>query len=134
MVFGSGGFCLVHTFEYICYVNQINFRFLQGLPQHINLLFDEPLALPDSNQLQLRIKFQGGFVGNVMSVAIDDAAGQHVYKKCFYPDDINDKQTFTLDLADLATPASNVRKISIVFEKSSDFFGRIIIYHLELTT
>lgn len=92
--------------------------------------------MPDSNRLQLQIKFQGGFVGNVMSVALDDATGQNVYKKCFYPDDINDKQIFVLDVTDLKTISSiaNVRKMSIIFEKSSDFFGRIIIYHLELTT
>lgn len=128
----------MQTFKYIyvhllTLVDSILCFSLQGLPQHINLLFNEPLALLDSNQLQLQIKFQGGFVGNVMSVAIDDSTGQKVYKKCFYPDDINDKQTFALDLA-TATPATNLRKISIVFEKSSDFFGRIIIYHLELTT
>lgn len=96
--------------------------------------------MPDANRLQLHIKFQGGFVGNVMSVALDDSTGQNVYKKCFYPDDINDKQTFVFDMTDstatttTVTPVSNVRKISILFEKSSDFFGRIIIYHLELTT
>lgn len=111
---------------------------MQGLPQHINILFDEPLSFPESNRLQLRIKFQGGFVGDVMYVALDDSTGRNVYKKCFYPDDINDKQTFVLDATDLIAEAksseTNVRKISIKFEKSSDFFGRVIIYHLELTT
>lgn len=76
-------------------------------------------------------------MGNVMSIGLDDATGQNVYKKCFYPDDINDKQTFVFDAADSitnTTESSTVRKISITFEKSSDFFGRIIIYHLELNT
>lgn len=71
-----------------------------------------------------------------MQIALDDSTGQNVYKKCFYPDDINDTQTFILDATDLiaVTSVTNVRKISITFEKSSDFFGRIIIYHLELST
>lgn len=83
-----------------------------------------------------------------MNVVLDDSTGRNVYKKCFYPDDINDKQTFIFDAPDSteltsATDTigitnteivSNVKKISITFEKSSDFFGRIIIYHLELLT
>lgn len=118
----------------------------QGLPQQINLLFNEPVAFRNSSRLQLQIKFQGGFVGNVMSVTLDDSTGRNIYKKCFYPDDTNDKQTFILDAADSigVTPVTNsiklpnneimtnVRKISITFEKSSDFYGRIIIYHMEL--
>lgn len=77
-------------------------------------------------------------MGNVMTIALDNMNNENVYKKCFYPDDINDKQTFPLDATDLTTDMPNsqtiatVQKISITFEKSSDFFGRIIIYHLEL--
>lgn len=70
-----------------------------------------------------------------MIVSIEDSNSQNIYKKCFYPDDINDMQTFKLnDNAEMLDGKSleNVKKLSILFEKSSDFFGRIIIYHFEL--
>lgn len=109
----------------------INFVvFDQGLPQSINIAFTEPL---DLTSCQLKVKFQGGFVGSVMTISLDDASSQNIYKKSFYPDDINDMQAFVLDDApSTETTLNNVKKLSIVFEKSSDFFGRIIIYHLEL--
>lgn len=82
---------------------------------------------------QLRVKFQGGFVGSVMTISVDDSSGQQIYKQSFYPDDINDMQTFSLaDDPSTKNTLINAKKLSIVFEKSSDFFGRIIIYHLEL--
>lgn len=98
-------------------------------------MFSEPLESLDLISCQLLIKFQGGFVGSVMTVSLDNSNSQNVYKKSFYPDDINDMQTFAL--SDGATAESgkmleNIRKMSILFEKSSDFFGRIIIYHLEM--
>lgn len=49
----------------------------------------------------------------------------------FYPDDVNDLQTFLLNV-DGSSSVENVKKIQIVFDKSSDFFGRVIIYHLEM--
>lgn len=67
-----------------------------------------------------------------MTVSLDDSSSQNVYKKCFYPDDINDMQHFTLDAESSGKNLENIKKLSIVFEQSSDFFGRIIIYHLEL--
>lgn len=67
-----------------------------------------------------------------MTVSLDDTSNQNVYKQCFYPDDINDMQIFTLNEEADGKTMENVRKLSIAFEKSSDFFGRIIIYHLEL--
>lgn len=84
---------------------------------------------------RLKFKFQGGFVGCVAIVSLEDSNSQSIYKNCFYPDDINDMQTFMLnDKADVSDGKAleNVKKLSILFEKSSDFFGRIIIYHFEL--
>lgn len=108
------------------------YLFLQGLPQNINIVFNEPLESLDLSTCQLKIKFQGGFVGSVMTVSLADSNSKHVYEKSFYPDDINDLQAFTLDAESNRKTVENVKKISIVFEQSSDFFGRIIIYHVEL--
>lgn len=80
----------------------------------------------------MKIQFQGGFVGSVAHLTITDATSQIVHKTTFYPDDINDIQSFPLAENNESTLLTNVKKLSISFEKSSDFFGRIIIYHMEL--
>lgn len=68
-----------------------------------------------------------------MHVSIEDSNSQNIYKNYFYPDDVNDMQSFTLGNSDGNQKSlANVKKLSIVFEKSSDFFGRVIIYHLEM--
>lgn len=68
-----------------------------------------------------------------MHVSIEDSNSQNIYKNYFYPDDVNDMQSFTLGNSDANQKSlANVKKLSIVFEKSSDFFGRVIIYHLEM--
>lgn len=72
-------------------------------------------------------------MGNVMHLKLINLTGENIYTKSFYPDDINDTQFFPLD-ADATESLVNVKKMSIVFEQSSDFYGRIIIYHLEMLT
>lgn len=94
-------------------------------------MFNEPIESLDLHSCQLKIKFQGGFVGSVMNVTINTSDNPNAYKQSFYPDDINDTQTFTLGNNLDGKTLTNVKKLSILFEKSSDFFGRIIIYHLE---
>lgn len=102
------------------------------MPQNINITFNEAIEKLDPTTCRLVVKFQGGFVGSVLHLKLDNATGQNVYLKSFYPDDINDTQIFTL--GDGTEPLVNIKKISIAFEKSSDFFGRIIIYHLAMQT
>lgn len=104
---------------------------LQGLPQHINITFSQPIAAINLSTARLRIKFQGGFVGSEMRFNISDASGQSVYTNTFYPNDVNDLQTFLLS-TEGSSSVENVKKIQIIFDKSSDFFGRVIIYHLEM--
>lgn len=104
---------------------------LQGLPQSINLVFNDPLELLDLSSSCLKIKFQGGFVGSVMTISLDTSDNSSAFKQSFYPDDINDMQSFSLSNTSDGKKLTNVKKLSIKFEKSSDFFGRIIIYHLE---
>lgn len=109
----------------ICFV-------LQGLPQQINIAFAEPISVPTNGSTSnLRIKFQGGFVGSEMRLNLINTSGESAYKNTFYPDDVNDLQVFPL-IASSADVLDNIRKVEIVFDKSSDFFGRIIIYNLEM--
>lgn len=70
-----------------------------------------------------------------MTISLDDSNNQNVYRKSFYPDDINDMQIFVLndnEMTESGKKLTSVRKLSVSFEKSSDFFGRIIIYHFEM--
>lgn len=66
-----------------------------------------------------------------MRLGISNATGEKIYTNTFYPDDVNDMQTFELNM-DGSSTLENVRKLEMIFDKSSDFFGRIIIYHLEM--
>lgn len=72
-------------------------------------------------------QFQGGFAGKNCSVTLDDKSGKTIHEQPFYPDDINAKQTF-----DLGSSVECVQKVKFSFEGSTDFFGRIIVYNLEL--
>lgn len=46
-----------------------------------------------------------------------------------YPEDVNRKQNFDLPQED---KQEGVKSLRIVFEQSSDFFGRITVYDLQL--
>ena len=49
----------------------------------------------------------------------------------FFPEDVNRKQTFSIQDRQLGHKKS-CEHLRIVFEQSSDFFGRIVIYDLDL--
>lgn len=105
------------------------------MPQSISISLNEPLDANNLKQSSLAVKFQGGFVGSVCHLTLENSEGEAVHNASFYPDDINDRQVFPLidpsrsDAED--NECKNVVKIRILFEKSTDFFGRIIIYNLE---
>lgn len=88
----------------------------QGSPQYIALTFVEPLKIS-----QVQLQFQGGFVGTHCHFVVDDDD-----KVEFFPEDSNKIQNFSLD-QDKCTSS-----LKIVFGGSTDFFGRITIYHLKL--
>jgi len=48
-----------------------------------------------------------------------------------FPEDVNRRQTFALPRAGAAESAS-YDQLKLVFEQSSDFFGRIVVYDLSL--
>jgi len=89
----------------------------QGSPQFILISFHEPQAKIS----QLQIQFQGGFAGNQCHVIINN----DTQKVDFFPDDSNKLQTFPVELTD-------VNQLKISFGGSTDFFGRITIYQLNL--
>ncbi|KII93288.1 hypothetical protein PLICRDRAFT_694498 [Plicaturopsis crispa FD-325 SS-3] len=104
----------------------------QGTPQYIQLQFPHRV-LPTS----LSITFQGGFVGTRCSVtAISSSespgAANWVPLTSIYPEDVNRRQSFDLDTEALSEAGEGVQGLKIVFEESSDFFGRITVYDIKI--
>ncbi|KAJ9071062.1 hypothetical protein DSO57_1000739 [Entomophthora muscae] len=104
-----------------------------GLPQSI--LIDFGAAVTPSS---LRITFQGGFVGltGQLSVALGtDLTCYHPINQVYF-DDINLQQNAQISLdqvpASLLEQASGINRLKITFTESSDFFGRITIYDLDI--
>jgi len=108
----------------------------QGIPQHVELTFENPIV-PHS----LSITFQGGFVGTGCAIYIkclnsSTQEGEHLDSSQwdlldrFFPQDVNRKQTFLIQ--DRSERKKSCEQLRIVFEQSSDFFGRIVVYDLDL--
>ncbi|KAF8481002.1 hypothetical protein DFH94DRAFT_692063 [Russula ochroleuca] len=91
-----------------------------GLPQYIQLAFSSPVT-----PRRISLTFQGGFVGTTCVVATrsQDATGWQKLTQ-IYPEDVNRAQMFDL------TAGDPVKGIKLIFEESSDFFGRITVYDL----
>uniref|UniRef100_A0A1B6D718 F5/8 type C domain-containing protein n=1 Tax=Clastoptera arizonana TaxID=38151 RepID=A0A1B6D718_9HEMI len=89
----------------------------QGSPQWIEVVFNEEKTISS-----IIIQFQGGFVGQDCIFEIKTPQASQIDHP-FYPDDINTPQIFNFE----KICAKSVR---IVFKKSTDFFGRIVIYRL----
>jgi len=87
----------------------------QGSPQFVALTFVEPL-----NISKVQLQFQGGFVGTQCHFLVNDEK-----KMDFFPEDTNKLQNFEL-------VQDKCSSLKIVFGGSTDFFGRITIYHLKL--
>lgn len=110
-------------------VNKVFMNFLnpQGLPQYIHLAFSERV-IPK----RISFTFQGGFVGTQCSVYISSEVGNGWNCLCtIYPEDVNRRQSFELGPS-VDTTQTGVSAVKLVFEQSSDFFGRITVYDLKL--
>ena len=88
----------------------------QGKPQFIHIQFNDGQKRHLS---ELQIMFQGGFAGKSIKIINEDNC-----EVIFYPEDNNKLQKF--QLKDLFSG----NKFKIVFEDSTDFFGRITVYKL----
>ena len=75
---------------------------------------------------ELHIKFQGGFVGKDCYIEdlSDDQEPKQIFS--FYPEDVNSEQVFQL------SESCSVKKVKLVFSTSTDFFGRITIYKMDV--
>jgi len=95
----------------------------QGLPQFIQLFFRDNV-IPK----RLTITFQGGFVGTRCAL-LDRNDGQVI--TTIFPDDVNRQQVFDIP-QDHPKIIEGISSLKLVFEESSDFFGRITVYDLKV--
>lgn len=96
----------------------------QGLPQHILLDFAQEVEVS-----KISLTFQGGFVGKkcvVLGSVKESANDYNIQLGTFYPDDVNSTQVFPV-------PSTQpLKRMKIIFEESTDFYGRITIYKLDV--
>ena len=94
---------------------------LQGSPQFVWFTFEAPVVVET-----VKIMFQGGFVG--LACEFYGGAGKTESEKLgdFYPEDINSEQVFQVG------QKKPVERFQIVFNKSTDFFGRVTIYKVDV--
>ncbi|KAI7818077.1 nuclear receptor 2C2-associated protein [Gamsiella multidivaricata] len=94
-----------------------------GTPQFIVVDFGRKVQIES-----LQIMFQGGFVGKTCQLLAwtDDSEFVEIMK--FYPEDINPLQIFPIAVNDRKITS----RVKIVFESSTDFFGRITVYKLDI--
>jgi hypothetical protein len=93
----------------------------QGDQQFIIVEFPDPVFVS-----KVEIKFQGGFAATDCLLLAGMGSGEWSELEHFYPSDVNSLQVFPCD----RPTAHKVYKLH--FNTSSDFFGRIIVYHLQL--
>ncbi|OSD00819.1 galactose-binding like protein [Trametes coccinea BRFM310] len=104
----------------------------QGTPQYIQLIFPAPV-MPK----RVDITFQGGFVGTRCTVEVlpcDSRDGESIWRTLarIFPEDVNRKQTFELTSTDPELDKGGIESMKVVFEESSDFFGRVTVYDLRV--
>lgn len=93
----------------------------QGEWQWVLILFPTGVKITE-----LQIQFQGGFVGKECWLEGGNTKDSLEKLSDFYPDDVNSLQKFQFCID---YPVSAAR---IIFKTSTDFFGRITIYKLDV--
>jgi len=78
---------------------------------------------------KILVQFQGGFAGKECVLAVGDNESERPENRfLFFPQDSNDVQEFNVD-----SPLTG-STFRITFPSSTDFYGRIILYHLDIFT
>lgn len=92
----------------------------QGPSQWVTLQFPQRVQVT-----QLQVQFQGGFSSR--HSRLEGSQGEETLSKIaeFYPQDTNALQTFSI-------PAVEVDRLKLTLEDTTDFFGRVVIYHLRV--
>ncbi|KAK9306387.1 hypothetical protein QLX08_002906 [Tetragonisca angustula] len=90
-----------------------------GSPQWVIINFEQECEVRS-----FEIEFQGGFVGKNCHLEIGNKETK--FHESFYPEDKNALQVFNLK------NPKKAKTFKFIFNKSTDFYGRIIIYKLSL--
>ncbi|XP_017262419.1 nuclear receptor 2C2-associated protein isoform X1 [Kryptolebias marmoratus] len=93
----------------------------QGECQWVSLDFPKSVRVSE-----IKILFQGGFSAKTCILEGCLREGDFTEISQFYPEDNNCLQSFPIQEA----PA--VDKVKILFENGADFFGRVIVYSLDV--
>merc|ERR1739848_867616 len=93
----------------------------QGSPQWILMEFTEVVHVEE-----LHIMFQGGFTGKECWVEVAKPGEDPAKIQSFFPEDVNQIQKFKLP------ERQSLQRMKLVFNSSTDFFGRITIYKLDI--
>lgn len=93
----------------------------QGECQWVSLEFPQSVKVSE-----VKVQFQGGFSAKTCRLEGIQRDGDFSSIGQFYPEDDNSLQSFPIQEA----PA--VDKVKIIFENSTDFFGRIVVYSLDI--
>lgn len=96
----------------------------QGLPQTLTIELEK-----NSNILSIRIMFQGGFVGLTGKIEVTQNKDDQFVEATSFSNIVDSNDLQTVQLSEAGTPA---RRVRLVFNSSSDFYGRITIYKLEI--
>ncbi|KAF9145907.1 Nuclear receptor 2C2-associated protein [Mortierella sp. GBA39] len=105
--------CLTDNSEETCWNSEA------GTPQFIVIDFGRKVNIET-----FQLMFQGGFVGKTCQVLAWTDASEFVDMMRFYPEDINPLQ--------IKAECQTTSRVKIVFESSTDFFGRITVYKLDI--
>ncbi|ORX37951.1 hypothetical protein BD324DRAFT_623930 [Kockovaella imperatae] len=107
-----------------------------SLPASIHLRFSEPT----DSATHIALTFQGGFVGTKASLYLAsrgqdgrqaDQPGLELGGK-IYPEDKNKRQIFQIPYLSTTNNTTSLTELKIEFETSSDQYGRITLYSVEL--
>lgn len=93
-----------------------------GERQWIKLKFDQLV-----NVTEMKLMFQGGFSSRCVNVFFSQASSPECkVHHSLYPKDLNSLQSFAIE------PATVCDSVVIHFDDFVDFYGRIILYSLDL--
>eukprot|EP01138_Halocafeteria_seosinensis_P005732 gb/GECG01005860.1/.p1 GENE.gb/GECG01005860.1/~~gb/GECG01005860.1/.p1 ORF type:complete len:147 (+),score=17.65 gb/GECG01005860.1/:1-441(+) len=94
----------------------------QGLPQYLDFNFKHYV-----NVTTVSLTFQGGFVGSEIKFYGTSSSKRSdlTYYDTRYAEDSNDEQTFDINI-------NGIQRLRIEFTSSSDFYGRVIVYHVRI--
>ncbi|XP_078468783.1 nuclear receptor 2C2-associated protein [Lampetra fluviatilis] len=93
----------------------------QGAPQWVSVDFPQPVRVSE-----LHVQFQGGFSGKqcLLQGFVKDDPSKTLME--FYPEDVNSTQVFQVP------PSEPIHKLKLILCSSTDLFGRIVIYRLDV--